>query len=224
VVPVSLFANGVPVSRARVTMPRQGCWTADIVVPDPDAITGKVTLAMDNGLTLVGTAERGGVWLDSNYIRIAPGANGLKKQSKPKPYRNVSLGTIAKDLLGNAGETLAASSNSGLLAVQFPWYTQSQDAIGRCLSALILDRRLASPVWRALPDGTIWLGYETWPDAGIKAPGDYQDISEAPQEGRAELGVETWTLTPGMSLEGRHLSDVEHYADGENVRSTVWFE
>ena len=70
----------------------------------------------------------------------------------------------------------------------------------------------------------MWFGYETWPDSGLTEPGDYQDMAELPQEGRAELGVEAWTLTPGMSLGGRHISDVEHNLDGETCRSTVWFE
>ena len=138
-------------------MPRQGAWVIDVIIPDPTAITNPVTLAMDGGLTFVGSLERGGLWLDDNYLRIAPGANGLKKAAKPKAYRNVTLESVVLDLLRTGGETLAPSSNAGLLATQFPWWTQGQDAIGRCLSALIMDRRLTAPVWRSLPrwDGVV---------------------------------------------------------------------
>lgn len=215
--------NGVPVARARFTMPRQGCWVADVLASDP-GVTGKVTIAVDGGLTLVGTVERGGDWLETGYLRVAPGANGLKRLSRKKYYANTSVSVVAKDVLAAAGEALAASSTAKLLAVQLPAYALAEDAAGRCLTALLQDRRLAAPVWRALPDGTIWLGYEDWPDAGVKAPADYQDINELPHEGRAELGFEAPTLLPGQSLEGRHVSAVEHDVDGERVRTTAWFE
>jgi hypothetical protein len=212
------------VSRARLTMQRIGAWVCDIAVPDPTALGAQVTLAMDGGLTLVGTQERGGSWLDTNFVRLAPGANGLKKQCKPKHYRNTSVGVVAKDLLSAAGETLAASSSAALLRTQLPFWTQGQDACGRALTALLQDRRLTAPAWRCLADGTVWIGYETWPDAGLADPGDYQDIAEAPEQGVEVAGFETWVLVPGVSLEGRNVSAVQHDLDGTSVRTRVWFE
>lgn len=215
--------NNVPVPRARFTMPRQGLWVADVLASDP-GVSGKVTVAVDGGLTFVGTPARGGDWLETGYFRVIPGAAGMGRTSRKKFYTNGSVGVVAKDLLASAGETLAASSTGQLLAVQLQAYALSEDAVGRSLSALLQDRRLVDPVWRALPDGTIWVGYETWPDAGVVAPDDYQDINELPHEGRAELGFDAPTLLPGMSLEGRRLSAVQHDVDGERVRTSVWFE
>jgi hypothetical protein len=179
---------------------------------------------LDGGLTLSGTAERAGDWLDSGYVRLAPGANGLKKRSRPKHYVNGSIGLVAKDLLATAGEVLAPTSTARLLSTQLTSYAQAADAVGRCLTALLQDRRLVAPAWRALADGTIWLGYETWPDSGLIAPEGYQDMDELPHEGRAELGFDAWQLLPGTTLEGRRVSAVEHNVDGATVRTAVWFE
>jgi hypothetical protein len=175
-------------------------------------------------VTFRGTAERSGAWLETQYTRLAPGANGLKKAAKPKFYRNTALSVVARDLLATAGEALSPTSAADLLRVQLPFYTQARDAVGRCLTALLGDRRLVAPVWRSLPDGTVFLGYETWPDSGIRSPDGFQDLSELPHEGRAELGVEAWQLLPGTTLEGRRVSAVEHNVDGETVRTSVWFE
>jgi type IV secretory pathway protease TraF len=204
-------------------MPRQGLWVVDVLTSDP-GVSGKVTVALDGGLTFVGTTARAGDWLETGYLRVLPGAAGMGRTARRKFYSNGSVGVVVKDLLAAAGEALAASATPRLLSVQLQSYALAEDAVGRSLSALLQDRRLVDPVWRALPDGTVWVGYETWPDAGVKAPVDYQDINELPHEGRAELGFDAPTLVPGQSLEGRHLSAVQHDVDGESVRTSVWFE
>ena len=163
---MALIVNGQPAERARATMPRQGAWVIDVVVPDPTAITSPVTLAMDGGLTFVGSLERGGLWLDDNYLRIAPGANGLKLPSKPKAYRNVTLESVVLDLLRTGARRWRRGSNAGLLATQVPWWTQGQDAIGRCLSALIMDRQLTAPCGGRCPTARCGLASRPGPIPG----------------------------------------------------------
>lgn len=215
--------NGVAVVSGVACMPLAGAWTVDVIVSADKAIEGKCTLAIDDGLTFVGTAFRTGVFEDTAYVRIAPGADGLRKNAKRTHYRNVAASVILRDLLAAAGEQLAASSDAGLLRTQFPSYTQLQQSIGMSISALLGDRRLQSPSWRALLDGTIWAGYESWPDAGVRAPADYQDIAEQPQRGLAELGFEAPRLQPGQSLEGRNISYLEHRFDANSVRTMALF-
>lgn len=215
-------ASGVPVSSARVTMQLQGCWVLDLVASDQVA-PGPVTVLIQDGLSFKGTAARGGVWLDSDFMRVLPGAGGMGKIAKAKAYRNVTASVIIKDLLGVAGETLSSTSSSKVLKTQFPFYSVNADAVGRCLSAILQDPRMAGATWRSLPDGTVFVGTETWPDSGLLAPAAYQDIDELPHQGRAELGFEAPVLVPGVSLEGRHVGAVEHVIDGEKCRTTVWF-
>jgi hypothetical protein len=216
--------NGIDVVSGLVCMPLVGAWTADVVVPAAAAITGKCTLAIDGGLTLVGAAYRTGVFEDTVSLRIAPGADGLRKNAKPKHYRNVSLSVVLRDLLATGGEALASSADAGLLATQFTAYTQLQQSVGVSISALLRDRRLQAPSWRALLDGTIWAGYETWADAGLRAPVDYQEMNNLPQRGLAELGFEAPRLLPGQALEGRHVNYLEHRFDASAVRTLALFE
>jgi hypothetical protein len=215
--------NGTPVSRARITMFRTGCWIADLVASQP-IDPGPVTIAIEQGITLQGTQARAGTWLDTGYIRVLPGAGGMGTIAKARSYRNVTASVIVKDLLATAGETLAASSSASVLATQFPFYTVQAAPVGDCLAALLMDARISTATWRSLVDGTVWIGTETWPDSGLLAPGDYQDVGELPQQGVAELGFEALTLVPGVSLEGRNIANVEHNMDGEICRTKVWFE
>lgn len=217
-------ANGNPVIAAKITIPRFGLWTADMIVADAGSISGACSLVIDGGLTLIGTAARAGVWLDTTYCRMLPGAGGLGKLAKAKHYRNTTFGVVIKDLLAAAGERLAGSADASLLRQQLTAYTQQATPIGLSLSELLSDRRLAKPVWRALADGTIWAGTESYPDSGLEQPDDYQDIDERPHEGRAELGIVAPGLMAGVGLGGRNVSAIEYAIRDGNVRMRTLFE
>src|SRR5262245_31636212 len=120
----------------RATMQLQGAWVCDVVVSDPIPY-GRTTVVVDGGITLGGTARRGGDWLESTYLRLLPGAAGLGKSCRPKHYSNASIGLLAKEFLAAGGEQLAASSDPALLRVQMTQWTQDRAEVGHALSALL---------------------------------------------------------------------------------------
>jgi hypothetical protein len=217
--------NGVPVFHGVICIPRVGAWTADLSVDRDQAVTGACTLAIDGGLTLVGQADRSGVWLGTARLQVVGGANGLRKTARPQHYRQTTLRAVLADLLATAGERLAASSVAATLALSLPHWTTIGQPVGRMVAALLEDARLpAATAWRVLPDGTLWVGQETWPDSGLVNLTDYQDLAEAPEEGTVELGVEAPRLLPGTTLGGRRVSYVEHRLSGEGARTCLWLE
>jgi hypothetical protein len=216
--------NGLPVIEGTIGMPRVGAWHASLSVDTQDVIAGACTLAIEDGLTLVGNAHRSGVWLDTGELRMVGGAGGLAKPARPAHYRSASLQAVLADILATAGEQLAASSSADVLTLGFPHWTTIAQSCGKMISALLGDGRLAGEAaWRVLPDGTIWVGYETWPDAGLANVIDYQDLVESPAAGWAELGVEAPALRPGTVLDGRRISYVEHRITGATARTRVLF-
>lgn len=218
--------NGVDVLEARITMPRIGAWHADLVVNSEAALEGRCTLAIDGGLTLVGTATAGrsGVFAGTAYLRLGPGADGLGKLARAQHYRNVALSVVLRDLLAAAGETLAASADAALLRTQFVAWTQRRSTVGESITALVADRRRPAAAWRALPDGTIWVGPESWPDAGLRDPDDVQELAALPPAAVVELGVEAPRLLPGQTIGGRRVSAVEHLVRDGAVRTTAWMQ
>jgi hypothetical protein len=217
--------NGVPVFTGVICIPRVGAWTADLSVDRDQAVTGACTLAIDGGLTLVGQADRSGVWLGTARLQVVGGANGLRRTARPQHYRQTTLGAVLRDLLATAGERLAATADAGTLALSFPAWTTIAHPVGRMVAALLEDVRLpAATAWRVLPDGALWVGQETWPDSGLVDVTDYQDLAEAPEEGTVELGVEAPRLLPGTTLSGRRVSYVEHRLTGDGARTCLWLE
>ena len=217
--------NGAPVLTGVICIPRVGAWTADLSVDRDQAVTGACTLAIDGGLTLIGTVAQGGVWLGTAHLQVVGGANGLGKTARPQHYRQTTLGAVLRDLMATAGERLTASADATTLALSLPMWATIAQPVGRMVAALLEDIRLpAATSWRVLADGTVWVGQETWPDSKLVNLTDYQDLAEAPEEGTLELGVEAPRLLPGTTLGGRRVSYVEHRLTGDGARTRVLLE
>lgn len=220
-------ANDSLVIRGTIGIPRAGAWHADLRVDAESALSGAITLKIADGLTLVGTAAPGrtGVWLDTASLRMVGGAGGLANKAKPRHYRKTALRSVLGDILATAGERLAPTSSASILDLTFLHWATIGQACGRMISALLGDSRLPADVaWRVLPDGTVWVGVETWPASPLANVVDYQDLDESPSDGWMELGVEAPSLLPGMTLAGRRVSYVEHLIDGATARTRVWLE
>lgn len=215
--------NGVDAIEGQIILPRVGAWHADIIVDGPTPPAGPCTITTSAGLSLKGTVARAGAWLQTSWVRVAAGAGGTGKAAAAKHYRGVSLRAVVGDLLRVSGDTLAPTADATTLATRLNAWTLMAAPVGRCLSALCGDPRTATAAWRILPDGTLWIGRETWPDAKLLEPADYQDIDERPSEAWAELGFESPLLQPGFALGGRKLDIVQHVIGSDNVRTSVWF-
>src|SRR5262245_56508844 len=105
-----LTVGGFDVLEARISLPRVGVWTADLVVDatSTDKLTGSVTISIAEGkLELVGTVKRPGVHLETVLLRVRGGAGGMGKLAKPKDYDDVKAREVIEDLLKDAGESLS---------------------------------------------------------------------------------------------------------------------
>ncbi len=215
-----LTANGLDVIEGVVKMPRVGSWRAEISVDTDAAITGPVSLAFSSGLRLAGTAARGGTWLETAFLRVDAGAGGMGRDARAAHYKGVSIRAVLLDLARASGDTLSPTIAESVLTTRVPFWTATE-AVGIELTELCDG---AGVGWRFLPDGTLWVGAETWPDSGLTEPIDYQDLGEHPQAALAELGIESPVIVPGTLLGGRQVSYVEHRVRAGAVRSVVWFE
>lgn len=215
--------NDIDVVEGQISLPRVGAWHADLVVRSEDALAGACTISTTAGLTLKGTVVRAGVYLNTSWARIVGGAGGTSNPATAKHYRGVTLRAIVNDLLRVSGDKLAGTSDQAMLTTRFQAWTLPALSVGRSLTALCSDPRTATAAWRLLPDGSLWIGREKWPDAGLTEPDDYQDSDERPSEGWADLGFEAPLLQPGVALGGRKLDTIEHAVTEEAVRTRVWF-
>jgi hypothetical protein len=216
--------NGFDVVSARITLPLSGAWHADVIVDSAKAPTGAALLVLDGGLRLTGRTTRSDAYLETSYLRMTAGADGMRRTARPKFYTSGTVGVVLRDLLSTAGETLATSSAADVLGATLPAWATIAQPVGAALAVLLARGGPAGATWRHLPDGTLWVGVETWPDSGMVDGTDFVQVDSHPHEDRVELGVETLHLLPGTLLQGRRVNTVEHDLQDGRVRTSAMLQ
>ena len=212
----------------RLLTPRTGAWRLDAIVDDPNAVstvTKSITVVVNDGaINLVGTAARAGVFVDTGHVRIVAGAGGLGLSGTPQHYNGVSVGVVLGDLLATAGETLSATADQSILSAGLDAWDTTATPVSTLIT-LLLATAAPGAAWRMLPDGTLWVGFETWPDAGIDSS-LYQIFEDSAEQNSMLIGVDAPLMLAGTTFEGRKVSACEAHVGqaGEGVTQRVWFE
>lgn len=220
---------GPDVLSGLVDVPRVGLWTADVELDTatPPAIGDSVTLELvaASGDTI---GYRGVVRLSDAYtaelsararIFVVGGAGGLGKTVAAQHYNTTPTARLlVEDVLQAAGEALSSTVDAALLQTTTIASWMRVEATG----AAALGRIAAAFgwTWRVLPDGTIWVGVESWREHTGPAPYDHGGGDGASLVSTLSDGE---LLVPGVTLQGRQVWRVVHRVDGETVRAEVTF-
>lgn len=212
----TLTLDDAPVTRATVTAPSVGAWTADVWLADAVALTGSVTLAI-GALLLSGTIVRGGVYAGGAAYRLVGGAGGWRRAIGAKIYRDlgtgVRLSTIIKDAASDVGETVVLTAAAD--RVVGPSYVRRAGEASRAL------RELAASVWYVDWAGVTQLGARP-----ASAPDEqaYTVVSYRPEAGIVVLATERpEAFAPGCTLPLIGLvSLLRIQADGTSIKVEGW--
>ncbi len=212
-----------------ISLPRIGTWHLEAKVDSDVDITEDVpaTVSINGGeLDLVGTVTRAIDYQGITQVRVVggvataddSGARGLQQLAAPRFYTQATVGAILGDLLRDCGNATAIDADIDMLGTTLPSWTTIKAPIGRQIAELL--RPLAA-AWRMKPDGTLWVGAETWPDAAI-ASDDWQTIEYDHWNGIIRFGLLSPTLLPGTTIGGYRADRVEHPITGDSVTASVW--
>lgn len=212
---------GQPVREATLTLPREGAWHIDLQLEATVAPAGRFDLLMV-GHRLSGTVVRARMVEGVARVRMAAGAAGLRRPVAKRHYTAPTVRNVLAALAGNVGEIVSATADPTLLGVVLEHWTTVAMPAGAAIRVL-LDRvpEAMAPegvAWRLLPDGSIWVGQETWPDSEQ----DAIVVGEASEDGRVELALEVPFLLPGTTIGEFRIDQVEIRATGDDLRTTIW--
>jgi hypothetical protein len=215
-----LTLNNLPVVSGCLTWPLVGRWT----------FSGE--LSADKTLATGAKAEL--VWQTDKPIKIASGSVvrsslrsgelrlfvcgglSLAQPLKPAHFRKVTARTVVADTLAAAGATLAKTSARSVLDTSLEFWTRPGISASEALSQLC-DATGAN--WRVLPDGTVWIGTETWPEVKLEG----QDLDDNGELGTLLYALDVPSLTAGVTFRKNKITRVEHSVGREESwRTTAW--
>jgi len=214
--------GGLPVETGRISMLLAGRWNFEGRVTTQVLPVGAVDLVCEGGLRLSGFVDpaTSGLFLDSADVTVVGGAGGLARPVSGT-FQFAQLRDPLQAILDASGEKLSASVSSALLSVQLRRWQIIQSTCGAALFALAgaASEALGQTIrWRVLPDGTLWLGAETWPAQAL-ADGDALEWLY-PTERRAIVQVATPTIAPGVAVPDiGNVGAVEHIIEHAKVRT-----
>jgi len=205
------------VTHLSLLIPRVGQWTADVTLDVDAGPTAACTLSLD-GRAYQGHVVRGAAYAGAWRGRIV-GSVALLGTAPATALQGATLALVLRDLVGAVGITLSADPGP-LDAVAPRWHRHEGSA-----SAAVADiARAAGYAWRVRPDGTLWLGSDTWSTVTPASPVDVLD--ELPEAGRITLAGDTLDLAPGTTLALRErdpvrVGCVEHRATADDLQTVV---
>jgi hypothetical protein len=209
-------ANGLNVLVGSIRVPRVGVWVAELELDGDDATKANGVVTIEAGSTSwKGKAVESGAFVGRIKARIFGGAGGLSKATKPRFYASIPAKVIINDLLEEGSEKLSSTSDAGKLGTILPFWTRHAGTVSEGLENLLDE---IGAVWRVLPDGTVWVGVETWPTAKVT---DVAVESEDPKDSRITFSSESPSLLPGTTFKDRKVSRVEHEISASKTRTTA---
>lgn len=204
-----------------LALPRTGVWHADLHIDTERVPSGPVEISIDGQLVLKGTVTGGGAYRGGASVRIGAGADGLRKMATPKHYVRPVIRTVLADLMRASGEVASPAIAPALLGRSIPSWAVLGLPVGVMLAALVKDACPEGTGWRALPDGTIWLGPEAWPASTVK---EYTELDRSVRDDYVELGLVAPLLLPGTVLGEDRLDYIEHHIEQDRVWARAWLQ
>lgn len=223
-----VVANDIGVVSGSIVLPLNGVWTADLLIDQPDG-TGfdagtAVTISADGGIELKGAVapDRSAPFLDAVHVRVLGGKAKLGNTASARSY--VSPGATVNDvltgILGDVGESASSTISSSILTTNLDAWSVFKQPASHAIGQL-LDVVFPGQGWRVLTDGTFWTGAESWSSSTPQ----YDILEQAPEVGEYLLGVDTFEIVPGTTIDGIGKINRVEYAIGEGrVRARVFVQ
>jgi hypothetical protein len=219
-----LQVNGCACIRGRITLPLTGAWVADVVSNTESSVgafppPGSSATVQFGQQSFQGVVRRSSNPFGTIFARLIGGAGGLPGMLPPLSYQNTTVNQVLSDLLQAAGERLSPMSDENLLSQELAFWVRPQAPAWQSLAVLV-DCLDSDGTWRVLPDGTIWVGVNSWPQTNLES---FELLSFLPHELRAEIYTDNPTLMPGQSFLGGDVSSIEHIVEPTKIHSNVLF-
>lgn len=206
--------NGSALSSGKLDLPLVGAWhlEAELVATTVPVEGEGVTLSL-GGAQFVGTVMSAASDAGNRVtVRAVGGAGGLGDTASAKGYVQTVARSVVIDALKVGGEKLSVTSDP--LAQSLDHWTRIESSVADVVRQVAEHLGVS---WRVLPDGTVWLGAETWLPVTVA----HVLESEEPTRKAITVALEAASVVPGSLFLGHQVSAVRYTFDARRLRARV---
>jgi hypothetical protein len=222
---IGLAGIDAHVDEAALTIPRIGVPQLSASIAGEITVPPRITFEVGSALSWSATVTRQGVDGGRTFVRAVGGAGAMATVLEAKAYQGVPVRIPLEDLVREAGETLSPTASAAVLGLFLGRWTRCRQSAAFALAGLLASAGRVStqgaPGWRILPDGTLWVGHETWPETKLES---YTVVAEAPHRGSVDILALEPAVFPGETFEGRRVSVVEHRFSSRRLVTRLFLE
>lgn len=213
--------SGIPVLAGCLMLPRCGAWSALVRLDTSETIPSLVDIDW-GGLKLKGAFVRGGFESGSLWCRIVGGQGGLGTVIDASGYKRPKVGAVLDALMSASGEKAASSITADLRGRQLEWFAlMAGQTVGDALTKLA---DATNSTWRILPDGSVWMGAETWPESKAE-PEEVEVLEVAMASFRLRVRMlDASQILPGQEWGGNRIDRIEHSVGGGDISTVLWLD
>lgn len=148
-------------------------------------------------------------------VTIVGGADKLVDPVIPARHhtagaQTIPAGVVLSGICGAAGEALADGVEDALDAYPLTQWTRVAGPAGLAADLLAWSLGLA---WRVLPDGTVWMGVETWPEPTDEQAQRAEFYRARPADNTIIYSTDGCPYFPGMTIDGVQAVEVCYHVD-----------
>lgn len=222
--------NNLNIFDGVITFPRIGVWHADLSVSTGIDPSGSATLVLGSQ-TWVGSysLQSGLDLLNRQRVRVVGGAGKISNQVLAKSYNAIQARIPLQDAIQDSGEAISPVCDPTVLSIPLRGWVRFQTSGSFALRA-ILSAIPNNPSWRVVSDGTIWVGYETWPVVTLNDTGY---LHSDPASATILIGSFDPDISPGevlhvaipnQPIQDLKVSSIVHTIEDGKIRSLIRYE
>lgn len=211
--------NEQPIVQCSLMLPKVGAWMANDTLIDSDFefnIGDSITMKFLDQ-TFKGTILDTGVYRGFQQCSIIGGTGRFPEELESASYNSITVGQVVNDIARKTGHTVSANSDQNLLNQTLAGWNILKMKASLSLVKLL---SLQGAIWRILPDGTLWVGYENYKPVNLD---DFLIIEKFPDQARWNIYNEDYLIQPLNSIDGNEIQQVEYYISADELTQTVFF-
>lgn len=213
------LVNEKPIVECHLIIPKIGAWMAnDVLVDSDDSFNVGDSVTMNFlDTTFKGTILDTGIYRGFQRCTIIGGSGKLPDYLESASYNSVPLGQVVRDIARKTDHQVSTKADQNVMNSNLAGWT-----ILKMQASLALEKALqvTDSIWRILPDGTLWVGGESYTPLN---PDDFTIIERFPEEARWNVYNEEYLIQPLTSFLGNEIQQVEYFINNNDLTMYIYF-